>query len=70
MPDRREAVIVSAVRTPTGKFQGALSGFSATDLGAMVVRESVGRAGVRPEDVDEVIMGCVIQAGLGQNPAR
>jgi acetyl-CoA C-acetyltransferase len=70
MSERREAVIISAVRTPTGKFQGALKGFSATDLGAMVVRESVRRAGVRPEDVDEVIMGCVIQAGLGQNPAR
>src|SRR5687768_6274232 len=70
MPDRREAVIISAARTPTGKFQGALKSFSATDLGAMVVRESVKRAGVKPEDVDEVIMGCVIQAGLGQNPAR
>jgi acetyl-CoA C-acetyltransferase len=70
MSDRREAVIVSAVRTPTGKFQGALKNFSATDLGAMVVRESVRRAGVAPEEVDEVIMGCVIQAGLGQNPAR
>src|SRR5919198_4890560 len=70
MPDAREAVIISAVRTPTGKFQGSLNGFSATDLGALVVRESVRRAGVRPEDVDEVIMGCVIQAGLGQNPAR
>jgi acetyl-CoA C-acetyltransferase len=71
MPDRREAVIISAVRTPTGKFQGALKEFSATALGAMVVRESVRRAvGVKPEDVDEVIMGCVIQAGLGQNPAR
>ncbi|HUQ32894.1 MAG TPA: acetyl-CoA C-acetyltransferase [Pyrinomonadaceae bacterium] len=68
--DRREAVIISAVRTPTGKFQGSLKGFSATDLGAMVVRESVRRAGVNAEDVDEVIMGCVIQAGLGQNPAR
>src|ERR671914_2892091 len=68
--DRREAVIVSAVRTPTGKFQGALKDFSATDLGAMVVRESVRRAGVAPEDVDEVIMGCVVQAGLGQNTAR
>jgi acetyl-CoA C-acetyltransferase len=67
---RREAVIVSAVRTPTGKFQGSLKDFSATDLGALVVRESVRRAGVEPADVDEVIMGCVIQAGLGQNPAR
>ena len=70
MPERREAVIVSAVRTPTGKFQGALKGFAATELGALVVRESVRRAGVAPEEVDEVIMGCVIQAGLGQNPAR
>ncbi|HZI17152.1 MAG TPA: acetyl-CoA C-acetyltransferase [Pyrinomonadaceae bacterium] len=70
MPERREAVIVSAVRTATGKFQGALKGFAATQLGAMVVREAVRRAGVRPEEVDEVIMGCVVQAGLGQNPAR
>src|ERR1051325_228885 len=70
MTEKREAVIISAVRTPTGKFQGALKGFSATDLGSLVVRESVRRAGVRPEDVDEVIMGCVIQAGLGQKPPR
>ena len=70
MPDNREAVIISAVRTPTGKFQGALKNFSATDLGALVVRESVLRAGVAPEDVDEVIMGNVVQAGVGQNPAR
>lgn len=70
MSDRKEAVIISAVRTPTGKFQGTLKDFKATDLGALVVRESVQRAGVKPEDVDEVIMGCVIQAGLGQNPAR
>jgi acetyl-CoA C-acetyltransferase len=70
MPDNTEAVIISAARTPTGKFQGALKDFSATDLGAMVVRESVRRAGVAPEDVDEVIMGNVVQAGVGQNPAR
>ncbi len=70
MPERREAVIVSAVRTPTGKFLGALKDFKATQLGALVVREAVRRAGVPPEDVDEVIMGCVVQAGLGQNPAR
>jgi acetyl-CoA C-acetyltransferase len=70
MSNERESVIISAVRTPTGKFQGALKDFSATDLGALVVRESVRRANVRPEDVDEVIMGCVIQAGVGQNPAR
>jgi acetyl-CoA C-acetyltransferase len=65
-----EAVIISAARTPVGKFLGSLKGFSATELGAIAVRESVRRAGVKPEDVDEVIMGCVIQAGLGQNPAR
>src|SRR2546423_11181230 len=70
MSETREAVIISAVRTPTGKFLGALKNFSATELGALVVRESVRRAGVAPEDVDEVIMGCVIQAGSGQNPAR
>jgi acetyl-CoA C-acetyltransferase len=70
MPERREAVIISAARTPTGKFLGALKGFTAPQLGATVVREAVRRAGVAPEDVDEVIMGCVVQAGLGQNPAR
>src|SRR6266550_9646483 len=70
MSEIKEAVIVSAVRTPVGKFLGSLKDFKATDLGAMVVRESVRRAGVSKEDVDEVIMGCVIQAGLGQNPAR
>src|SRR5215210_3294279 len=70
MAENREAVIISAVRTPVGKFQGALKGFKATELGAMVVGEAVRRAGVKPEEVDEVIMGCVIQAGLGQNPAR
>lgn len=70
MSETREAVIISAVRTPVGKFLGSLKSFAATDLGAIVVRESVRRAGVAPEDVDEVIMGCVIQAGLGQNPAR
>lgn len=70
MSVNKEAVIISAVRTPVGKFQGSLKGFKATELGAIVVRESVRRAGVSPEEVDEVIMGCVIQAGLGQNPAR
>src|SRR5215213_11314470 len=70
MPELNEAVIISAARTPVGKFLGSLKGFSATELGALVVRESVKRAGIKPEDVDEVIMGCVIQAGLGQNPAR
>jgi acetyl-CoA C-acetyltransferase len=70
MSETRDAVIISAARTPVGKFLGSLKGFSATELGAIVVRESVKRAGVVAEDVDEVIMGCVIQAGLGQNPAR
>jgi acetyl-CoA C-acetyltransferase len=66
----QESFIVSAVRTPTGKFLGALKGFKATELGAMVVKEAVARAGVKPEQVDEVIMGNVVSAGLGQNPAR
>src|SRR6266404_1153289 len=70
MSEIEEAVIISAVRTPVGKFLGGLKGFKATELGAIVVREAVKRAGVKPEEVDEVIMGCVIQAGLGQNPAR
>src|SRR6476620_10648601 len=70
MADKKEAVIISAARTPTGKFQGLLKSFSATDLGAIAVREAVKRAGINPEDVDEVIMGCVVQAGLGQAPAR
>lgn len=70
MSEIKEAVIVSAVRTPVGKFLGALKSFKATELGAIVVHEAVKRAGVSPEDIDEVIMGCVIQAGLGQNPAR
>jgi acetyl-CoA C-acetyltransferase len=70
MPELDEPVIISATRTPVGKFLGSLKGFSATDLGAIVVRESVKRARIKPEEVDEVIMGCVIQAGLGQNPAR
>jgi acetyl-CoA C-acetyltransferase len=70
MSESREAVIISAARTPVGKLLGSLKGFKATDLGAIVVRECVRRAGVAPAEVDEVIMGCVIQAGLGQNPAR
>src|SRR3954463_15617042 len=70
MAESKEAVIISAARTPTGKFQGLLKPFSATDLGAIAVREAVKRAGINPEDVDEVIMGCVVQAGLGQAPAR
>src|SRR6266849_3041701 len=64
------AVILSAVRLPVGKFQGGLSSFSASELGAKVVAESVRRAGIEPGQVDEVIMGNVVSAGLGQNPAR
>jgi acetyl-CoA C-acetyltransferase len=70
MANIREAVIIGAARTPTGKFQGSLKPFTATDLGSIAVRAAVERAGVRPEDIDEVIMGCVVQAGLGQAPAR
>jgi acetyl-CoA C-acetyltransferase len=66
----REAVIVSAVRTPTGKFLGALKELTAPQLGALVVAESVRRAGIDPAVVDECIMGNVVSAGLGQNPAR
>lgn len=66
----RDAVIVSAVRTPTGKFLGSLKSVSATELGAIVVRESVRRAGIDPATVDECILGNVVSAGLGQAPAR
>ncbi|CAN5841771.1 acetyl-CoA C-acetyltransferase [soil metagenome] len=66
----REAVIVSAVRTPTGKFLGGLKDLTAVQLGALVVREVVKRAGIDPGLVDECLMGNVIQAGNGQNPAR
>jgi acetyl-CoA C-acetyltransferase len=66
----RDTVIVSAVRTPTGKFLGGLKGFTATDLGAMAVKEAVRRAGIDPAIVDECIMGNVVSAGLGQAPAR
>src|ERR671912_17978 len=63
-------VIVSATRTPTGKFLGSLKGVPATDLGSIVVREAVRRAGIDPALVDECILGNVISAGLGQAPAR
>src|SRR5436190_13788517 len=63
-------VIISAARTPTGKFLGGLKSFTATQLGAMVVAEAVHRAGVDPAIVDECIMGNVVSAGLGQSPAR
>lgn len=70
MPSFDDVVIVSGVRTPIGKFQGSLSDFTAPQLGAMVVREAVKRAGLEPGQVNEVIMGNVVSAGLGQNPAR
>lgn len=66
----REVVIVSAVRTAIGRFMGALSNTPATELGAIVIKEAVERAGIKAEQVDEVIMGNVLQAGLGQGPAR
>jgi acetyl-CoA C-acetyltransferase len=65
-----EVVILSACRTPVGKFQGALSALSATELGAIVVRAAVERAGLTAEQVDEVILGNVLSAGVGQAPAR
>jgi acetyl-CoA C-acetyltransferase len=65
-----EVVIVSAVRTPIGSFLGGLQNVSATQLGATVIKEAIQRAGITPNNVDEVIMGNVLQAGAGQNPAR
>ena len=66
----KDVVIVAAVRTPVGKFQGALAEMTAVQLGAVVVREAVRRAGIDAASVDECVMGCVLPAGLGQNPAR
>ncbi|HEX3703943.1 MAG TPA: acetyl-CoA C-acetyltransferase [Vicinamibacterales bacterium] len=66
----RDSVIVAAVRTPTGKFLGALKDFTATDLGALAVADAVRRAAIDPAIVDECIMGNVVSAGSGQNPAR
>lgn len=66
----KEVVIASAVRTAVGSFGGSLKGVPAVDLGAAVIKEAVKRAGIKPEDVEEVVMGNVLQAGLGQNPAR
>jgi acetyl-CoA C-acetyltransferase len=70
MPAFDDVVIISGVRTPVGKFQGSLSDFSAPQLGAIVVREAVKRANLDPKQIDECIMGNVVSAGLGQNPAR
>ena len=66
----REVVIVSAVRTAVGSFNGSLSSFSAVELGSLVIKESIARAGIDAQSIDEVIFGNVLQAGLGQNPAR
>ncbi len=70
IPGTEQPVILSAVRTPIGKFMGGLAPLSATELGAKVIAEAVHRAGIDPSLVDEAIMGNVVQAGLGQNPAR
>ena len=70
MSNNKQAVIISAARTPTGRFQGLLKGFSAPELGAIAIKEAVKRAGISGEQVNEVIMGCVVQAGIGQAPAR
>src|SRR5919107_5542530 len=66
----RTPVIVSAVRTPIGKFLGGLSSLSAPELGGIAIREAVRRAGVSVDDIEEVIMGNVLQGGAGQAPAR
>ena len=66
----KDVVIVSAVRTPIGSFGGSLKNVSAVDLGALVIKSALEKANVKPEQVDEVIMGNVLGAGLGQNVAR
>ena len=66
----RTVYIVSAVRTPIGSFGGSLKDFSATQLGAIAIKAAVEKAGLQPTDIQEVLMGCVLQAGLGQAPAR
>src|SRR5205823_3813301 len=65
-----EAVILSACRTPIGAFGGALKDMSAVELGAIVIREAIARAGVPPADIGDAVMGCVLQAGAGMNVAR
>src|SRR6266536_2432658 len=65
-----DVVILSGCRTPIGTFGGAFKEVSAIELGTVAVREAVRRAAVRPDQVDEVILGCILQAGLGMNPAR
>jgi len=66
----KEVVIISAVRTPMGSFGGALKGLSATQLGAAAIKAAINKAGIKPEQVQDVLMGCVLQANLGQAPAR
>src|SRR5690606_31442430 len=68
--EMRMIVIVEAVRTAMGGFQGSLSSCTAPDLGAVAIKDAVARAGLAPSDIDEVIMGCVLPAGLKQGPAR
>ena len=70
MANSNDALILSAARTPIGRFQGALSTVPASRLGAVAVEAAVERAGIQPEDVEEVILGNVVQAGEGQAPAR
>src|SRR5688500_15879459 len=65
-----DVVILSGCRTPIGSFGGTFKDVSAVDLGAVAVKEAVRRSGARPDQVDEVILGCILQAGLGMNPAR
>ncbi len=69
-PRRDPVVIVSAVRTPMGGFQGDLATATAPELGATAIRAALERAGLAPDSIEEVIMGCVLPAGLGQAPAR
>jgi len=66
----KDTVIVAAVRTPVGSFMGSLSSLKGPELGAIVIKEAIKQAGIKPEDVSEVIMGCVLPAGMGQAPAR
>src|SRR4026209_1783114 len=66
----KEVFIISAVRTPMGSFGGSLKDLSATQLGAIAIRAAIEKAGIKPEQVQDVLMGCVLQANLGQAPAR
>jgi len=66
----KEVYIISAVRTPMGSFGGSLKDLTATQLGAIAIKGAIEKAGIKPEDVQDVLMGCVIQANLGQAPAR